>query len=108
MQRQAFLEADGLSHSAVPPVSDIQARRLEGRSEWDALFQRAEQPHLTQAWLYGEAKRASAGWGVTRLVFERAGKPLAICQVLEKRVLRLPLLHPINRGPLFLGGAPSA
>jgi GNAT acetyltransferase-like protein len=105
MQRQALLETERVSHVAAPPASDIQARRVEGRAEWEALFQRAEQPHLTQAWLYGEAKRTSAGWGVTRLVFERAGKAVAICQVLEKRVLGLPVLHRINRGPLFLGGA---
>jgi CelD/BcsL family acetyltransferase involved in cellulose biosynthesis len=106
MDREAVLAAEGLG-LADSPFAALRVRAVDDRAEWEALFQRVEQPHLTQAWLYGEAKRVSGGWGATRLVFERAGKPVAICQVLEKRVLGVPVVHRINRGPLFLG-APSA
>jgi hypothetical protein len=106
MDRQAVFGAEAPSPAASRSEA-VRVQPVEDRAEWEALFQRVEQPHLTQAWLYGEAKRASGGWGVTRLVFERAGKPVAICQVLDERVLGLPVVHRINRGPLFLG-APCA
>jgi hypothetical protein len=61
---------------------------------------------MVQAWVYGEAK-AAEGWGVERLVFEQHGRPLAICQVLVKRLLGLPVAARINRGPQFLAVRPS-
>src|SRR4051812_2044197 len=75
-------------------------RPVASKDEWQASFQRVERPHLTQSWSYGEAKRAS-GWHPTRLVLADGDRPLALCQVLERRVLGMPVLHRINRGPLF-------
>ena len=64
-------------------------------------------PHFTQAWCYGEGKRAE-NWGVERLVFDDGIAPVALCQVLTKDVGGLTLAARINRGPLFLERAPSA
>lgn len=80
-------------------------RQMADREEWDALYASLPAPHLTQCWAYGEAKR-DEGWDVDRLVFESDGRALALCQVLVKRVLGLPVAARINRGPQFL--VPSA
>ena len=93
--------------AAADARSGLAARRVcvapvASKDEWQALFQRVERPHLTQAWAYGEAKRAS-GWHPARLVIADGDRPLALCQVLAKRVLGVPILHRINRGPVFLG-----
>lgn len=85
-------------HGAHTPC---RIRPVVDREEWDALYASLPAPHLPQCWAYGEAKRAE-GWDVDRLLFESAGQPLALCQVLVKRVLGLPVAARINRGPQFL------
>jgi hypothetical protein len=80
--------------------SSIDVTPLAVRAEWEALFARVPRPHLPQAWMYGEAKRLQ-GWAPERLVFSSGAAPLALAQVLVKRVLGVPLAR-INRGPLFL------
>jgi hypothetical protein len=74
--------------------------RVASRREWDALFARAPQPRFTQCWAYGEGKRAE-GWEVERLVFRDGEGPVALCQMLVKRPLGIPVTR-INRGPVFL------
>jgi lipid II:glycine glycyltransferase (peptidoglycan interpeptide bridge formation enzyme) len=73
---------------------------LSSRAEWEALFAHAPRPHFTQAWAYGEGKRLE-GWQVERLVFRDADGPAALCQLLVKRPLGIPVTR-INRGPVFL------
>lgn len=63
---------------------------------WNALFATVGTPHMTQTWAYGEAKRSAVdwhrrrvvfdagGWQPRRLVFSRDGRPVAICQLLDK------------------------
>lgn len=87
-------------------VTQCVIRPARGRDEWDALFGRVAAPAIVQAWAYGEAK-AATGWCVERWVFERDGVPVAICQVLVKRVLGMPVAARINRGPLFLAALPG-
>ena len=90
-------------------------------AEWDSLFSRVEHPHMTQAWAYGEARRASGahwkvqrrvldtgGWRTRRFVFEREGELVAICQLFEKSLAGVPYATRLNRGPLFLGTSPQA
>ena len=80
-------------------------RGVAGRAEWEQLYRLLPMPHMVQAWVYGEAK-AAEGWDVERLVFEQHGRRLAICQVLVKRMLGLPVAARINRGPQFLAACP--
>jgi hypothetical protein len=75
-------------------------------SDWQDLMARVPAPHLTQAHAYGEARRTS-GWTPIRVVFEIAGRPVAICQILEKRIAGIRLLSRVSRGPLFLDATPS-
>lgn len=95
-----------LASLPLASVNDCQIRAVEGRDEWERLFARLPAPAIVQAWGYGEAK-AAGGWQVERLVFEQAGQPVAICQVLVKRLLGLPVAARINRGPQFLALRPQ-
>ena len=95
-------------------------RRVNDRAEWERLFSRVDQPHLVQSWAYGEAKEATQGWQTTRrlvdaggwrprrLVFERDGQPVAICQLLDKSLAGISWSSRLNRGPLFLGDSDEA
>jgi lipid II:glycine glycyltransferase (peptidoglycan interpeptide bridge formation enzyme) len=82
----------------IRPVRDVQ--------EWEEYFNAIERPHLMQSHAYGEAKKHAQQWHINRYVFERFGTPLAICQVLEKRLAGLRIASRINRGPLFLEESP--
>ena len=88
-------------------VAGCCVRQVTERGEWASLYGRAPAQSIVQAWAYGEAKAAAGGWGAERLVFEMAGQPVAICQVLVKRVLGLRVAARINRGPLFLAANPD-
>lgn len=70
---------------------------------WDGLLARAERPQLTQGFAYGVAK-AAKHWRVVRMLLSLNGVPVALCQVLEKRVLGVRLVSRINRGPLLMAG----
>ena len=78
---------------------------VTSRAEWEPLFAQAPWPHFTQSWAYGEGKRAE-GWQVERMVIPDAGGPAALCQLLVKRPLGIPITR-INRGPVFLRDKPS-
>lgn len=79
-----------------------------GREEWQGLLTSAGRSNILQSWAYGEARAALAGARVRRAVFRRDGEPVAIAQVLEKRLIRAITLMRINRGPLFLGRVDDA
>jgi hypothetical protein len=74
---------------------------IDARAEWESLFARLPRPHFPQSWVYGEGKRAQ-GWRPERLVFAKDGEAVALCQVLMRRVIGLPLVARINRGPMLL------
>lgn len=81
--------------------------------EWDAAPRQAWHEWLTiigksnllQSWAYGEAKKNAEGWKVKRAVFRYSGNPVAMVQVLEKRIAGILKLRRINRGPLFFPSA---
>jgi hypothetical protein len=90
---------------------------VDDAAEWAGYLTRVEQPHMVQAWAYGEAKRAvgaektgrrfdAGGWQARRLLIERGGDPVAVCQMLEKCVVGFSCASRLNRGPLFLDGGP--
>lgn len=84
----------------------LATRAVTSREEWGHLFARTGAPQFPQAWAYGEGKRAQ-GWAIDRLALEGGEGTVAICQVLVRRVLKIPVAARINRGPLFLERAPS-
>jgi hypothetical protein len=96
MLSTAIPAARAATHLLTPLVMDA-------REAWELFFAQLPAPHFTQSWAYGEGKRAQ-GWDVERLMFVRGSEPLALCQVLVKRVLGLRVAARVNRGPLFLPG----
>jgi hypothetical protein len=81
-------------------------RPVRDMKEWEECFNAIERPHLMQSHAYGEAKKHAQHWHINRYMFERSGTPVAICQVLEKRLAGLRIASRINRGPLFIDESP--
>lgn len=101
-------------------TSTLDIRTVADRDEWEALFSQLAQPHLPQSWAFGEAARAAVdwrlrrrpldagGWRPRRLIFERDGSPVAICQLLQKPLAGARWAALADRGPLFIDPDPSA
>jgi len=78
-------------------------RPARDAQEWEECFSAVPLVHLMQSYVYGEAKKRSGNWHIERYVVEQGTTPVAIFQVIEKRVAGLRVASRINRGPLFLG-----
>ena len=77
------------------------------QENWDEHLKLINQSNLLQSWAYGNAKAKTEGWNVKRLVFLRNEIPVAIVQILEKRIMGLIKVQRVNRGPLFFSEATS-
>ncbi len=75
------------------------------RWRWHKFLKVVGKSNLLQSWTYGEAKMRTEGWEVQRLVFSKSDEPIALVQILEKRIAGLLKVHRINRGPLFFPNA---
>jgi hypothetical protein len=73
------------------------------RDTWDRLLARTTFAHFPQDWAYAEGKVAGGKWGIRRFVIRLGDVDRALVTVLEYRVMGIPVLSRINRGPLFLG-----
>jgi lipid II:glycine glycyltransferase (peptidoglycan interpeptide bridge formation enzyme)/dTDP-4-amino-4,6-dideoxygalactose transaminase len=72
--------------------------------QWHDLFDDCAHANLLQSWEYGTAKEETGSWQAIRLgIGVQNGKPLAITQVLIRRIGSLVKIARINRGPLMLG-----
>jgi hypothetical protein len=72
-------------------------------SQWDAYWRDCASTNLLQSWYYGEAKAVSEGWKPDRLlVLDHHENPVAIVQVLVKKISFIGGIARINRGPLLL------
>jgi hypothetical protein len=71
------------------------------RKRWDALLARSERCALQQAWSYGEAI-AARGHGVRRLQLIDAGEPVALAQVILRRLPFGIDFGLLMRGPAWL------
>lgn len=72
------------------------------RVQWQQWMAQAGRSNLLQSWGYGEAKSDHSGWRVKRGVFYRDNEPIALVQVLQKRLAGMLRATRINRGPLLL------
>jgi hypothetical protein len=72
------------------------------RQQWQGWFEQAGRSSLMQSWDYGAAKSGPAGWSARRGVFYLHNEPLALVQLLQKRMAGVLRIARINRGPLCL------
>jgi hypothetical protein len=73
------------------------------REKWEPLFAQIDKTNLLQSWGYGEAKSKAEGWLAKRHLVLNNNKPIAMLQVLSKKLFWFEVLR-INRGPLWLLG----
>jgi hypothetical protein len=72
------------------------------RSQWGEWLAQSGRSNLLQSWAYGAAKASTSAWRVTRAVIYCAGEPIALMQVLQRRIARILVISRVNRGPLYL------
>ena len=69
---------------------------------YEDFFRRCPQANILQWTAYGEAKYGVEGFQIERKVVMKSGLPIALYQILKKRLPLLGTVARINRGPLFL------
>jgi len=72
-------------------------------AQWRQWMTQVGRSNLLQSHAYGEAKSADSSWRIKRGVFYRGAEPIALVQVLQKRLAGALRVSRINRGPVFLG-----
>jgi hypothetical protein len=72
------------------------------RSQWQHWLAQSGRSNLLQSWAYGAAKSSTSCWQVARCVIFCDGEPVALGQVLQRRIAGLLNISRINRGPLHL------
>ncbi|HTM76358.1 MAG TPA: GNAT family N-acetyltransferase, partial [Devosia sp.] len=96
-----------LAYAAPAKAGRVTLTEITDAQQWERLLALAAQPQLTQTFAYGAAK-AAKNWRVVRVCLSIGDRPVAVCQVLEKRVLGIRVVSRINRGPTMLDRQPSA
>jgi peptidoglycan pentaglycine glycine transferase (the first glycine) len=86
-----------------PPNGDadvtIRTRQVTDRFTWDSALASLPEPHVLQAWDWGDFK-SRWGWQPMRLLFEKEGRPIAAAQILRRRLSRTPLsVTYVPKGP---------
>ncbi|MES2510146.1 MAG: GNAT family N-acetyltransferase [Pseudomonadota bacterium] len=76
--------------------------------KWMNWLAQIHKSNLLQTWAYGEAKSKESGWRVSRCVFYRGVEPVALVQILQKRIAGVLQVSRINRGPLLLKALSTA
>lgn len=74
--------------------------------EWSHYFLLVQKPYLSQSWNYGDAKKESQGWKVTRCIITENNKPIALIQGWYKKFLFISFVR-ISYGPLWIIKSPS-
>lgn len=73
------------------------------RDTWLKYWENIENSNLMQSWEYGDAKSVAEGWFPSRLVIKDFdGYPVALAQILVKKIGFFFKAARLNRGPLLL------
>jgi hypothetical protein len=83
----------------------LESSEIKSRETWNELLSKIELSNILQSWEYGEAKEISEGWKARRIAFFAESQPVAICQILDRRVFGIFKISRISRGPLLLSTA---
>ncbi len=80
---------------------NVSIRWIDSREEWQALFSQVGRSNFLHSWAYGEAKTSGRKWAVKRAVFLQNDEPIAIVQLLTRKIGWITITR-INRGPLLM------
>jgi peptidoglycan pentaglycine glycine transferase (the first glycine) len=79
----------------------MQTVSVDDRQTWDRALLALANPHVLQAWAWGEVK-SRHGWRATRLLFQDGGRPVAAATVLQRKLPRLPVsILYVPKGPVL-------
>jgi lipid II:glycine glycyltransferase (peptidoglycan interpeptide bridge formation enzyme)/dTDP-4-amino-4,6-dideoxygalactose transaminase len=80
-----------------------QLRELNSNLEWQSLWIKSKLKSLPQTWEYGSAKEDAEGWKAQRyVVCDQNSVPIALFQVLIRKIFGFSLAARVNRGPIML------
>jgi len=76
---------------------------IKDSDEWNSYIKKCKIKSLTQSWNYGLAKQEAEGWAICRyVVYDGHASPIALFQVLFKKIPLIGGICRINKGPLII------
>ena len=97
-----LVEHFGCAHAKRPLLAMRLVWNQCDRQQWQEWLKTAGRSNLLQSWNHGEAKARRGGWRTRRGVFLLDGTPIAVVQVLQKRLAGVVKVSRLSRGPVFL------
>jgi|694.fasta_scaffold50825_3 dTDP-4-amino-4,6-dideoxygalactose transaminase len=94
-----------VKHKKFEFRNNLESSEIKRIETWNELLTKIELSNVLQSWEYGEAKQVSEGWKVRRIAYFSESQPVAICQILDRRIFGIFKISRISRGPLFLSNA---
>lgn len=102
-QSLSTVKIDKYGVRIIKTLTEMWTTKKLSSSEWDEYWRSCPTANLLQSWQYGEAKAMSEGWKLDRLLFlDHDENPVAIVQVLVKKIAFIGGVARINRGPILL------
>jgi len=80
-----------------------QLREIDTYPEWQRLWINSQLKSLPQTWEYGSAKENAEKWEAQRyIVYDQNIMPIALFQVLVRKIFGFSVAARVNRGPIML------
>ena len=70
--------------------------------EWERIWPYCYKNNLLQSWFYGEVKRKTENIYPTRFIISNGTTPVALVQILLKKIPFFGTVARINRGPILV------
>ena len=96
-----------IDESTKVACDDVKMEEVTSPEMWRNYLLNVELSNLLQAWEYGEAKSLSEGWRISRVVCSINGKPIALAQLLVRKIFGSITVSRLSRGPLFFDNSSS-
>lgn len=75
-------------------------------NEWNHSFRECKEANLLQSWQYGDVKKELDGWSPQRiLILNENNNPIALAQILMRKIPLIGNIARLNRGPLLMSGS---
>lgn len=74
--------------------------------EYDDIFPGLQVNNIPQERIYGDAKSYTEGWRTKRYKVTAMGEVCGLIQILEKRIMGIPVAVRVNRGPILKEDSP--
>lgn len=87
---------------SIEDISLCPVSNKNDEEKWKEITSKIHLTNIPQDWQYGNIKAEMEGWTVKRFIIIRGDQLIGTLQILIKKVMGIPWIIRINRGPLLI------